>query len=267
MLNLYSLGDLTLRHAVDEVPDGRRFHFHVHDRCEIYYFVSGCAEYLVEGAVYPLRRGSVLLMRPGEAHCVRPLSPEPYARYALNFPLSLFDSFDPKRLLMQPFTDRELGKDNDYFLPEAEPLIHAACSGSADDYSRTVEATGAILTLLRTIRAADRHRTDSAAPVLTNEAVSFVNAHLFDESLSVGMLAEHFYLSKSQFGRVFKKATGAAPWDYVTAKRLLAAKKLIESGTSVRRAAERCGFSDQSNFYRAFKKRFGSPPAAQKPTH
>ena len=43
----------------------------MHDRCEAYLFISGNAQYLVEGSVYPLERGSLLIMRPGEAHCVR----------------------------------------------------------------------------------------------------------------------------------------------------------------------------------------------------
>ncbi len=69
-------GGLYIRHAVDEAPDNKGIGFHIHDRCEVFLFVSGNAQYLVEGSVYPLERGSLLIMRPGEAHCIRFLSSE-----------------------------------------------------------------------------------------------------------------------------------------------------------------------------------------------
>lgn len=110
-------GGINIRHAIDEQPDSNGFYFHIHDRCELFYFISGNAQYLVEGSVYPLEHDSLLIMRPGEAHCTRFLSAERYERYAVNFPLSLFDSFDPERRLMKPFTDRPLGHRNHYYIP------------------------------------------------------------------------------------------------------------------------------------------------------
>lgn len=89
--------------------------------------------------------------------------------------------------------------------------------------------------------------------------VMYVNEHLFNE-LSVPMLAEHFYLSTSQFSRVFRKATGAAPWEYITRKRLIAAREKIQNGSSAHSASEQCGFSDYSAFYRAYVKHFGCAP-------
>lgn len=64
-----------------------------------------------------------------------------------------------------------------------------------------------------------------SAPENTAESMIFCfNQHIF-ESITVPDLAEHFYLSPSQFNRIFKKSTGAAPWEYITKKRLTAAKE------------------------------------------
>lgn len=71
-------GGINIRHAIDEQPDSNGFYFHIHDRCELFYFISGNAQYLVEGSVYPLEHDSLLIMRPGEAHCTRFLSAERY---------------------------------------------------------------------------------------------------------------------------------------------------------------------------------------------
>ena len=89
--------------------------------------------------------------------------------------------------------------------------------------------------------------------------VMYVNRHLF-EDISVPSLAKHFYISTSQFSRIFKQATGAAPWEYITKKRLTAAKEMIRSGHTAQSASESCGFKDYSAFYRAYTKHFGYAP-------
>lgn len=70
------------------------------------------------------------------------------------------------------------------------------------------------------------------------------------------MLAERFFISTAQFNRIFKKATGSSPWEYITLKRLTAAKEKIRSGTQVTKACIDCGFGEYSVFYRAYVKYF-----------
>lgn len=253
------LDGLYIRHAVDEAPDNRGMDFHIHDRCEVFCFVSGNARYLVEGSVYPLQRGSLLIMRPGEAHCIRFLSPERYERYAVNFPLSLFDSFDPQRRLLRPYTDRPLGRQNLYYLPGLEDSLHELAYYEGDSYGRTLLFTTRLAGLMDEL---SRQGTDkpSAEPTLPEYIVRYVNDMLC-EDITVERLAEHFFLSTSQFSRLFKEATGAAPWAYITAKRLLRARELLQNGTAARAAAESCGFNDYSVFYRAYVKRFGEKPS------
>ena len=258
MLKEFNTEEIYIRHAVDRSPNGRLFDFHIHDRCEIYYFISGCAEYLVEGSVYPMNEGSLLIMRPGEAHRVSILREDRYERYAVNFPLSLFDSFDPRRHIMRPFTERMLGRNNHFVLTDARKYFDDMCADDLDYYSRNVRMMSCIMVLCD--REFSRSAADRRAAVTQAEKmVAYVNSHLFDE-LSVDLLAEHFYLSRSQFTRIFRQATGAPPHDYITAKRLIAAKEMISSGASAGYAAESCGFGDYSSFYRAYVKRFGKSP-------
>ncbi len=251
---------LYIRHAINDTPTGSGFDFHIHDRCEVFYFLSGNARYLVEGTVYPLTKGSLLIMRPGEAHCIRFLGAERYERYAVNFPLSLFDSFDPERRLMSSFTDRPLGQNNLYFLPGLEDTFRDMCYYEGDDYGRTLLMT----TKLADIAEMTGRRSSSKVsvePTLPEQIVSYVNDMLCEE-ITVGRLAEHFFLSASQFSRLFRQATGASPWSYITAKRLIRARELLHDGVSAKKAAESCGFGDYSVFYKAYVKRYGESPSA-----
>ena len=249
-----------IRHAIDDAPTGSGFDFHIHDRCEVFYFISGNAQYLVEGSVYPLTKGSLLIMRPGEAHCIRFLSAERYERYAVNFPISLFDGFDPERRLMRIFTDRPLGRDNLYYLPGFEDTFRGMCYYEGDDYGRTLLMTARLANIAETARKQSSEKI-SAEPTLPEQTVRYVNDVLYEE-ITVGQLAEHFFLSTSQFSRIFRQATGASPWAYITAKRLIKARELLQEGMSAKKAAENCGFGDYSVFYKAYVKRYGESPSS-----
>ncbi len=265
MLNEYSIGDIYIRHAVDNSPDGREFTMHIHEQCEIYFFISGDVEYIVEGSRYPLSENSLMIMRPAEAHAPKITGSSTYERYAVNFPLDLVRTIDTEMRLLTPFTQRLLGKDNMFSAPEMDmqlvkKLFYEMCSDS-DDYSRQLTIRTHLITLLDMINRAwgEKKRSGQKLQSTSERIVMYVNDHL-TEDISVPGLAEHFYLSTSQFNRVFKQATGAAPWDYITKKRLTAAKELLRSGMTAQSAAESCGFKDYSVFYRAYKKLFGCTP-------
>lgn len=256
--------DLHARYAVSEKPDDKDFTMHVHESCEIFYFVSGNAEYLVEGARYPLEPGSLLIMRPTESHRTHILGSGRYERYTLNFPVSAVDCIDPEHRLLKAFFERPLGRGNFYALDKIrlEKIFYDMCRCNEDDYGKMVKILINLFTLLDIIDKAYLKR-DSAEYTepqnLSEQIVAYVNTNLF-EKISVPLLAENFFLSVSQFSRIFKQATGAAPWEYITIKRLTAAKEKIRRGASAQYAAEDCGFGDYSAFYRSYVKYFGCSP-------
>ena len=266
VLQEFRSDDLYMRYAVDEAPDDKNYFMHVHEQCEIFYFVSGHAEYLVEGTKYPLKSGSILIMRPSESHRAKILDARKYERYAVNFSVSVTDHIDPQHRFMKAFFDRPLGRGNLYlpseFNNENIRKIFDEMRGGTDDYERQLKILSHLFLLLNMIDNAftKRGSADYAPPQsIAEEIVSYVNTHLFEE-LSVSMLADYFFLSTSQFGRIFKQATGAAPWEYITIKRLTMAREKIRSGISAQNAGEICGFGDYSAFYRSYVKYFGHSP-------
>lgn len=265
MLNEYRFGDIYIRHAVDDCPNDKEFTMHIHEQCEIYFFVSGNVEYLVEGSRYPLDENSLMIMRPAEAHKPKIIGKEKYERYAINFPVDFAADIDPEGRLTKTFTQRTLGKNNMLAASEIDTgLVHkllAEMCERAEDYDRQLTIRTHLMILLdMIIRAYNKQGNVEHKPTSTAErVVAYVNNHLFDD-ISVPKLADHFYLSSSQFSRVFRQATGAAPWEYITKKRLTAAKEKIRSGYSAQNAAESCGFGDYSAFYRAYTKHFGCAP-------
>jgi len=85
----------------------------------------------------------------------------------------------------------------------------------------------------------------------------------YTQEFSLDRIADAAGLSKYYLERVFKKATGLPPHTYVLMLRIEAAKKLLASSSMpIAEIAMELGFSDQSHFTNAFKRRTGFTPQA-----
>jgi AraC family transcriptional regulator, alkane utilization regulator len=80
---------------------------------------------------------------------------------------------------------------------------------------------------------------------------------------TVDELAREVALSRSALGERFATLVGEPPIQYLMRWRLaLAAQTLRSGGDAIGRVAERCGYESEAAFSRAFKREFGTPPAA-----
>lgn len=95
---------------------------------------------------------------------------------------------------------------------------------------------------------------DSVADIIT-----YINSNLTND-ISLDDICKIFYISKSHLNRKFKRMTGSTVWEYITAKRLILAKKLLGQGEPPMTAYTKCGFNDYTSFYRAYKSRFCVSP-------
>ena len=92
-----------------------------------------------------------------------------------------------------------------------------------------------------------------------NDVIKYINNNL-NETITLDHIAEEFYLSKYHLCRLFKKQVGMSIYQYIIKKRLIIAKSLLISGSDVRTAFINSGFSDYSNFLKAFKNEYGVLP-------
>ena len=84
-----------------------------------------------------------------------------------------------------------------------------------------------------------------------------------DQPIGLADLAGVACVSTFHFSRMFRAKTGLPPHRYLAELRIERAKTLLLRGElSLAEVALACGFSDQSNFGRAFRKACGSTPAA-----
>lgn len=235
---------------------------HSHDRYEIYCFLSGDADYCVEGNRYRLKPGDIMLMRKGEVHVVQLRSQASYERICVFFdiPEILEQAQVPELLSM--FNARPLGKYNHYradlfpgnrWVEYLDKICSAEAVGLRLCYLLPLlyELTEGMPTVLNAPLGAEK---DRAAPI-----IKYINANLSGE-LSLDILADRFYISKAHLNRIFKQATGTTAWEYITVKRLFLAKELITAGVQPTEACSQCGFNEYTTFFRSYKHRFGVSP-------
>ena len=83
-------------------------------------------------------------------------------------------------------------------------------------------------------------------------AVEIINNSL--SPVTCKSLADGLHLNESYFIRLFHKTMGVSPMKYARACRILYAKELLSQGMSASQAAEKCGYTSVTAFYRAVRR-------------
>lgn len=92
------------------------------------------------------------------------------------------------------------------------------------------------------------------------KVTEYVENHL-GSRITIKQLSSTIHLSRSHFSRVFSRAAGLSPREYLMAARLQRAKTLLEiSDWTICDISGACGFSDQSHLTRQFRKTVGTTP-------
>ncbi len=259
----YRDSEIYIHHSIDEQPEPEGFSMHAHEWMEIIYFLSVEGSYLVEGNHYPLSSHDILITRSAETHKLVVNPEKPYERIVIHFSSSLLSAVDPEQTLLRPFLERPLGQQNLY--PSTDLLskkLRTAFTDFTFDHLPDIRLNlfARLLLFLTTLNGIYEQAGHRTAPgSFPNQLITYVNEHLF-EPISVQSIADHFYLSRSQISRVFMQATGSSLWEYVTIKRLLAARARLQRGESAGNTCIACGFSDYSAFFRAYRAHFGHSP-------
>jgi len=233
-----------------EKPDLSEYKMHTHDYYEVLLFISGDADYTVEGNIYRLHPGDMMIMNKSESHHLVLRSDAPYERLVAHF------NVDDEKI-REFFKSKPSGKNSLYKAADIPDrwrfYLEKACGEGLHFY---------MLPLLYEMADMGLPKNDSITDK-AQQIIEYINQNIQNE-LSLDTLCEKFYLSKAHLNRIFKKATGTTVWDYITVKRLFFARRQISHGTNPTDAYISSGFHDYTTFYRAYKKQFNEAPKAQK---
>lgn len=253
---------ISVAKRTDLSPDQNKYQMHMHADYEIFCFLSGDAEYIIEGNIYPLNHGDFLLIRPTESHYIHFLSKATYSRIVLTFVPPIQSDASMKRIL-RALNDREVGKFNLYSAARFDTsriLDYIKSLEAAPDFKVKEAYLTVILNEFSDLFENLKSFDDLPAKAIVPDILKYINTHLTEE-LSLSRICKHFFISKSQLNRSFKMAVGSTAWKYITEKRLLLAKSQIKNGGNPTKIYSSCGFADYTTFYRAYRAKFNAPPS------
>lgn len=267
MNEISCLNDSLGFHCAINHPPLPEHKIHAHDRCELFYLIKGDGYYITEGSSYALEPGKIILMRPGETHRAVCFDTSDYHRMSIHFDPCFVDTIDPTGRILRTFFDRPLGTNNAYdrsvlLGTGVYDYLEMMCHPCADNDAQCTQVLCYLLPVLAELAAIFDNGFDAgkeAAFPYSHDLLEYIN-HNISTPLSINLLCEKFYLTRTQLYRNFKRATGVNPWEYITLKRLTLARTYISDGMSANAAAIASGFGDYSAFYRAYVKYFGTTP-------
>lgn len=248
--------------------------YHSHDHLEIAFILSGSGKYRIDGNIYAVGEGDLLIFNPGIHH------------QAL-----VADAASPTTEFFVGASDiqfRDLPR-NTLPLPDESCIIHTAGDFRQKLFKlcASMEAENAVcwqgryfmlksylmqmlLLILRQqvspVEVKSGYAFESVGKkYVVEQIVSYFEDH-YGEKISLDQIAENMYLSPFYISRIFKSETGDTPIRYLINIRLEKAMELLRSGFagSIREVAEQVGYEDAYHFSKLFKKRYGFPPSQAK---
>lgn len=255
----YTGSDFIYNHCLKTNQIQQNYLPHYHDMYELIFLKDGDISYMTEGSAHTVRKNSLIFTRPGQLHSIRIDKDTPYDRYDLLISPDMITSVPLSKIPSQTHVI--------YF--DSNPLI-IQLFDKLDFYCEQLsgESLGRILRhlteeiLLNLVLHVTQLHEDKHYVIqsLTKQAILYIDENLPVLS-GVDEICHHVGVSKSYLYRLFQADLQTTPKAYITERRLNLARQEIILGAKATAVYAQCGFSDYSTFFRAYKKRFGYPPA------
>ena len=240
----------------------RRVYRHHHEFYELYFFLSGHAEFLLQDRVIALHNNTLLLIPPGYSHSLRFLDEDSvYQRSVLWIQPELLagvsgeDWSEPLELRLSSADGVTIGQllsllDGEQTKLERDLSAFVGRDTVCADYIRL------IFTQITRLR----ERSGNANAFL-RRVQAYLSAHL-SEDLRAETIAAALHMGKTHLMRRFHAESGVTLHQYIVKLRLQRARRLLSQGVGAGESAAQSGFSDYTTFYKAFVRTYGLSPSS-----
>lgn len=265
----YLYDDFRMFHLKEKEPGNIGFHYH--DFYKILIFISGSVNYIVEGKNYKLKPFDIVLVNRNEIHRPEVDAKQPYERVVFYISENYLEKHKTRQYDLKTCFEETVRQESCVArLPAllntrvAEIVSKIEENGRQERYAGQLYANVLFMELMILLNRACMEgecsfRHEAVYNQKMIDLLQYINGHLC-EDLSIDELAEHIYISKYHMMRQFKEETGYTIHQYITEKRVLRAKTMMQAGISATEACYACGFKDYSTFSRAFKNRMEKSP-------
>lgn len=269
----YLNSEFRLFHLTDK--ETREISTHYHDFDKITIFIKGKVTYIIEGRTYELKPYDIVLVRHNDMHRLIVDNSEVYDRIIVYISPNFTNAYKTDDYdLNYCFQKAQAERSDVLRIPSLEKsslfssIVRLERSFSDNGYAAGLYRQVLFLEFMVHLnRAALKNRLeflDTQNSSKVAEILQYINDNLTG-NLSIGHIADTFFISKYYMMRQFKQETGYTLGNYISRKRLLLARELILSGMPPAQACFDCGYRDYSTFSRAYRRQFSESPGASAP--
>lgn len=271
-INIYNECRDELKFVYCKNVDRPENHFmHINQYCELYVFIEGDVNYIVEDMIFPLKKGDIVIITPYEVHKAVLKKRGYYERFYFLIPIDAFSymTCDPlkkileqikihKNLISLSNVERKKAIDILYEMKklakkksENEMLIYSLFLKFIDIINRNIGAS------------ADDYiaRNTQQFPQILSDILRYIDENLTDIK-TAEEISEHFHISSPYLSTLFKSYTDIGIKKYIQLRKISYAKSLLDSGRNVTEACFESGFNSCSYFIKTFKEHIGATPLA-----
>ncbi len=251
--------------------------YHDHDFTELTYLLSGKGKYLVEGTVYDVEAGDVIICNPGVKHQNIVVNPkEPTVEFFAGFTDFHFKNMPPNSITLKDggcvlHTTAEMKQD---ILRHCYEMLAENEGCQVGKYFMLkAHLIQILLLIIRDIsEAQDNHQKGCNfesynKSYAVKKIINYLNEN-YENKISLDQIAHNMYLSPVYISKIFKEETGESPINYLIKIRLEKARDILlnSDGGSIKSIANSVGYEDVYHFSKLFKKYYGISPLYYKKT-
>lgn len=244
--------------TLDPATDDFSFKSHSHNMVEVYYFLRGNARFVVEGNIFSLERGNILVMASGQTHHLLLEPSVAYERMALLIDTS---AVPPE---YEALSEQIYNGANLFSLDKREQIwfeeSFATITKSPDDLQKHLVFSFASMVFGMLANKLSRTNEPKIENDIIKKTINYINKNLSHE-LSLEIIANSLYISRVTLNRKFREIMGCTVWEYVIRRRIYSARQSLFLGGNITDVYQKSGFNDYSSFFRAYKKVVGVSPS------
>lgn len=248
---------LEVSHKRIEKPTQSVYFNHIHNHCELLLFISGQANYNIDGQVFSPSPYDLLFVPAATYHYLIPTASIPYENYVIGIDPTFIPPTHYETLFTSPLMISV--KDDPQLLGFFQRLDHYHQRYTKNDFSDS-----AICLIRELVTYCAYHKPDltsvhSGTMPYIDGIIQYINRNL-ETDLNAEKISNHFSLSKSYIQNLFSQHMHIGLKKYIMQKKIYAAHADLSRGLSPMQVCEKYAFRDYTVFFRLYKKTFAISP-------
>lgn len=255
--------DLPFKMFVFEGKNGNyRVTKHWHDTVEIFVVFEGEIDFYINSAYYGLSKEQFIIVNSNEVHSID--VPKENFTIVIQIPPEEFERFKEDEYMLFNHTPEGCKEQDAQFVR----LVRQMYTSYAEKrYGYELEVLSDYYKMMHFLVTKYQEKDVDEEKVKKNRQMkklykitSYIQEH-YKGDVTLETVAGIFGFSPSYLSRIFKKYANVNYKTYVLNVRVeYAYKELLNTGQSIHKIAESCGFPDGRSFTKAFAARFGITP-------